>query len=178
MNSESLKMIRDHLKKPYFRLLALELETEIENKENEGIVKLEKTLSNLLEKENDLKQEVQELKEKLKKKNEEKKEKLEQISAQLDSARSEIEFLEPTLNMEIKKRSGGILSFTFKDISFSNPLQLCSFHLDISSREYKLIETDPPIPEQALLIKELNDSRNFYSFLKSIRSCLKSAINS
>lgn len=44
-----------------------------------------------------------------------------------------------------------------------------SFVLDVSARSYRVLTSTPPLPTLPILVDQLNDSRNVYGFIKSVR---------
>ncbi|KAI8618893.1 chromosome segregation protein Spc25-domain-containing protein [Chytriomyces sp. MP71] len=74
------------------------------------------------------------------------------------------------MSMEIAAVSKNILRFTYTNINHKNWEQGYSFVLDVSEgKQYKIMDCIPPLPGREDMLKFLNDSRDFYRFLKEMR---------
>ncbi|KAJ1918836.1 kinetochore-associated Ndc80 complex subunit spc25 [Mycoemilia scoparia] len=91
--------------------------------------------------------------------------------------RPELEFFEGALGLEIKGGSGGYgvydieneLVFAFTKVAKLNPQKAHIVTVDLSERAYKVSRCDPEIPEMDALVSQLNQTRDFYGFLKHVR---------
>ncbi|KAI8609658.1 chromosome segregation protein Spc25-domain-containing protein [Chytriomyces sp. MP71] len=74
------------------------------------------------------------------------------------------------MSMVISAVSKNILRFTYTHINQKNWEQEYSFVLDVSEgKQYKIMDCIPPLPGRERMLKFLNDSRDFYRFLKEMR---------
>ncbi|ORX76371.1 hypothetical protein BCR32DRAFT_271313 [Anaeromyces robustus] len=81
----------------------------------------------------------------------------------------ELNFYENTLAMKMTALKEGIIEFTFTNINKEQTSKKYSFIIDVSNKNYKILDCQPKVPELNILLNNLNDTRNFYDFLKLIR---------
>ncbi|KAI9334835.1 chromosome segregation protein Spc25-domain-containing protein [Zopfochytrium polystomum] len=90
-----------------------------------------------------------------------------------EAARSVPEMLlyEEKLAMKIVGLKVGVLRFVFTHINKNNWNEEFAFVVDVSggSKTYQIIECTPRLPTLDSLVKFLNDTRDFFRFLKEIR---------
>ncbi|KZT68804.1 hypothetical protein DAEQUDRAFT_711278 [Daedalea quercina L-15889] len=53
----------------------------------------------------------------------------------------------------------------------------CSLVIDVSSRSYKVPTTTPYLPTLPILVDELNETRDVYTFIKNVRNAYKDVID-
>ena len=77
-----------------------------------------------------------------------------------------------------------VLCIVFNHVYENDWTRECSFTVDLSQREYKgnkqsilmliaVIECKPPLNNLSELVQELNETREFYEFLKRMRQAFK-----
>jgi uncharacterized protein YoxC len=82
---------------------------------------------------------------------------------------------EEILGLRILGVKDDLLRFVFTNITNDNPAKQHSFLLDVSAEEYQVTETAPPVDARqlALLVSQLNKSRDLTLFLSRIRHAFK-----
>ncbi|KAJ3036861.1 kinetochore-associated Ndc80 complex subunit spc25 [Rhizophlyctis rosea] len=83
--------------------------------------------------------------------------------------RPELELYRDKLALEIIGIHTDLLEFKFTHINEHRWEEVYSFSLDVSKKEYKVTACSPKIAELDRLVKWLNDTRDFYTFLKCMR---------
>ncbi|KAJ2723991.1 kinetochore-associated Ndc80 complex subunit spc25 [Coemansia sp. Benny D115] len=92
------------------------------------------------------------------------------LESQAKLNQPELEFFEKKMGLSIV--DGGALdslTFVFTLISLSDPLRPFSITLDMSQHEYRVTNCQPAIMDMQDHVDWLNDSRDFFGFLKRIR---------
>ncbi|KAI0727637.1 chromosome segregation protein Spc25-domain-containing protein [Fomitopsis betulina] len=64
----------------------------------------------------------------------------------------------------------------FLDLDPGNREKECNLVIDVSSRSYKVPTTTPYLPTLPILLDELNETRDVYTFIKNARSAFKKGI--
>ncbi|KAJ3053239.1 kinetochore-associated Ndc80 complex subunit spc25, partial [Rhizophlyctis rosea] len=83
--------------------------------------------------------------------------------------RPELELYQDKLAMEIVGIHTDLLEFKFTHVNDQRWDEIYSFSLDVSRKEYEVVSCSPQITDLNKLVKWLNDSRDFYAFLKAMR---------
>ncbi|ORY50413.1 hypothetical protein BCR33DRAFT_713223 [Rhizoclosmatium globosum] len=98
-------------------------------------------------------------------------EKVDQRKAAAQKALMEMRFFEDKLGLRIVSVATNVLRFIFTNISSKNWAEEFSFVLDVSATTYKLMDCSPAesIPNCDAMLNFLNESRDFYRFLKEMR---------
>jgi len=81
----------------------------------------------------------------------------------------ELKFYENALAMKMSTLKEGIMEFAFTNINKELNSKKYSFIIDVSNKNYKVIDCQPRVPELNPLLNNLNSTRNFYEFLKYMR---------
>ncbi|KAJ3239673.1 kinetochore-associated Ndc80 complex subunit spc25 [Chytriomyces hyalinus] len=82
----------------------------------------------------------------------------------------EAQFFADKLAMRIVTVTTNVLKFLFTHIDSRNWDREYSFILDVSAgRVYKLMDCSPKLPHVDTMVSKLNDTRDFYMFLKEMR---------
>ncbi|KAI8054971.1 uncharacterized protein B0P05DRAFT_560943 [Gilbertella persicaria] len=134
-----------------------------------------------LAKQNDyLKSDRDKLKQAIQRKKDEQQSKQEQDTTLLSRTKAELQACIEVTKMEmINKPGGNEVKIVMKAINPHDPEQVFSLtHYLDEHMDYKIIQIDPPLPQSFLfpLLEDLNMSRDFYGFLKKIRSAFKDMV--
>ncbi|ORX49308.1 hypothetical protein BCR36DRAFT_412826 [Piromyces finnis] len=81
----------------------------------------------------------------------------------------ELNFYENTLALKMTPIKEGIIEFAFTNINKELNSKKYYFVIDVSNKNYKILECQPKIPEINNLLDNLNDTRNLYDFIKLMR---------
>jgi len=146
---------------------------EKERKEAENLAnqlsEKKKLKINLLSKRDELIYMKKELENKLIKKRKELSYKKMEKEQQVKKNKPELIFYENTLALKINVLNEGVLEFVYTNINKELISKKYSFIIDVSNKNYKILNCDPKIQELNSLLNNLNNNRNFYDFLKDMR---------
>ncbi|WWC63294.1 uncharacterized protein I303_105894 [Kwoniella dejecticola CBS 10117] len=84
--------------------------------------------------------------------------------------------LEESLGLRVQPIKRDILMIRFTLLDPLDPHREFSFLIDISKQGYKVPNCDPPLPNLPELLKQLNDDRDFFGFIKRARKSFRALI--
>ncbi|EJT98977.1 hypothetical protein DACRYDRAFT_101583 [Dacryopinax primogenitus] len=143
----------------------------LEAKEMESSLQLlKKQLASLTEQASALDGEANDLRMRI---NRLRKDKSRDISLLQDRAQSmspQLALYEGALGFSVTGVKDDILLFKFMHLEESAPTRLFSFVLDLSQQDYIVTMSEPPLGAMPRLVDELNNTRQFWTFIKGVRA--------
>ncbi|CAG8837091.1 7263_t:CDS:2, partial [Racocetra persica] len=91
------------------------------------------------------------------------------LEAQLSKNEPELKRFTDRLAFTMEGVRDDAILFTFTCIYENDPSQPCSFTLDVGETIYTVLECNPPLDQIEELVTLLNESRDFYTFVKRMR---------
>ncbi|KAJ3318585.1 kinetochore-associated Ndc80 complex subunit spc25 [Boothiomyces sp. JEL0866] len=88
-------------------------------------------------------------------------------------AQPTLRFYQKILSLYIEPLGDGHNKFTFKNIDKKDPQKEYYFSI-LTSDKFNLVACNPPIDELDGMMKRLNETRDFYGFIKQVRRCWQS----
>ncbi|KAK3827433.1 MAG: chromosome segregation protein Spc25-domain-containing protein [Benniella sp.] len=85
----------------------------------------------------------------------------------------ELASFESVLSLRIVGVQEDQIGFVFTRINELDWEQECSITVDVSQHEYAVAECSPILPGLSSLVRYLNDTRDFYGFIKRVRKAFK-----
>ncbi|KAG0057064.1 kinetochore-associated Ndc80 complex subunit spc25 [Gryganskiella cystojenkinii] len=95
------------------------------------------------------------------------------LDEQVLKNRPELASYESTLSMRIVGVKEDHIAFVFTRISERDWEREFSFTIDVSNADYAVYDCSPQLPDLTSLVRYLNDSRDFYGFLKKARKAFQ-----
>lgn len=81
--------------------------------------------------------------------------------------------LEEVLKWSVEGVERDILKIKFTHLDEMNPAREFSFVIDLSERRYKVSTSSPLLPQMSALVEWLNETREFYWFVKKVRKAFQ-----
>ncbi|KAF8603129.1 hypothetical protein BDV93DRAFT_606969 [Ceratobasidium sp. AG-I] len=81
--------------------------------------------------------------------------------------------LEDALKWSVEGIERDILKIKFTHLDEANPAREFSFVIDLSERRYKVSTSSPLLPQMSALVEWLNETREFYWFVKKVRKAFQ-----
>ncbi|KAJ3331284.1 kinetochore-associated Ndc80 complex subunit spc25 [Gonapodya sp. JEL0774] len=91
------------------------------------------------------------------------------LRTQVSKALPETQDYERVLGMKILTPVEHLLTFVFTRIDEHDLDREYSFTVDLSKREYEITSCTPPLPTMPDLVRQLNENRDFYGFVRVVR---------
>ncbi|KIJ45189.1 hypothetical protein M422DRAFT_30037 [Sphaerobolus stellatus SS14] len=91
------------------------------------------------------------------------------LDRQASHQRPELKVLESKLHFTVQGVQKDMLLVRFTQIDPSDPERDFSVVIDVSKQNYRVPTASPMIPTLPLLVDELNETREFYRFIKKVR---------
>ncbi|CAG8685422.1 6505_t:CDS:2, partial [Cetraspora pellucida] len=91
------------------------------------------------------------------------------LEAQLSKNEPELKRFADRLAFTMEGARDDAIIFTFTCIYENDSSQPCSFTLDVGESIYTVLECNPPLDQIEELVTQLNESRDFYTFVKRMR---------
>jgi len=89
----------------------------------------------------------------------------------------ELQAFENLLACDVEGMEKEQLLIRFKRLDLSDPNREFGFILDVSSDNYKVMKTSPPLPSLPLLVDKLNATRDIFAFIIQIRQEFQRMVN-
>ena len=85
-------------------------------------------------------------------------------------SKNELADFQKYLGLQIIPLPNNQTRFTFSQIDPKRPEEnVCSFVVDVSEEQYRVLSCTPAIPDMGKIVDDLNQHRDFYRFLKLCR---------
>ncbi|ORX91388.1 hypothetical protein K493DRAFT_339411 [Basidiobolus meristosporus CBS 931.73] len=146
------------------------------DKEKRRIAELKSEILNLQngnkeskDKEEKILQQISLVREEIRKKREERALQVKALKSQQVLNEPELNFYEDKLALNIIGDEEDRITFLFTNIDAKLPAREFKFTVDVSQRTYKVPVCQPMVPQLGSLLQSLNESRDFYSFVKKMR---------
>ncbi|TIA87601.1 hypothetical protein E3P99_03097 [Wallemia hederae] len=98
------------------------------------------------------------------------------LDVQASKNAPELAFCEQMLGLKLRSDKPDFIVLTFSQIDDRQPDRRFSIELDLRDTDYKVASCDPPPHNLDALIRELNSSRGFYTFIKRLRAAFRGVV--
>jgi len=143
----------------------------IETKDMDAsIYLLKKQLASLSEQTTSLDAEANDLRERVARLRKDKSQDLAVLQDRAQSMAPELFVYEAALGFSVTGIKEDVLLFKFTHLDEHAPSRVFSFVLDLSKQDYAVTMSEPPLGTMPRLLDELNESRQFWPFVKSVRA--------
>ncbi|CAG8620203.1 1622_t:CDS:2 [Cetraspora pellucida] len=98
------------------------------------------------------------------------------LEAQLSKNEPELKRFADRLAFTMEGARDDAIIFSFTCIYENDSSQPCSFTLDVGESIYTVLECNPPLDQIEELVAQLNESRDFYTFVKRMRHAFRKQV--
>ncbi|KZT50753.1 hypothetical protein CALCODRAFT_504398 [Calocera cornea HHB12733] len=158
-------------KRREIELIAVLEKEKLESKEMEAsIYILKKQLASLTEQSSSLDVETNDLRTRIARLLKEKSRDLAVLEERAQAMSPELSLYETALGFSVTGVKEDVLLFRFIRLDEHSPNRVFSFVLDLSKQDYSVTMSEPPLGAMPRLVDALNDTREFWTFIKHVRA--------
>ncbi|ODN78089.1 hypothetical protein L198_08008 [Cryptococcus wingfieldii CBS 7118] len=174
---ETEKRIQLEREKEGDMLTTLESERHVLADLNSSLSHLQNSLTKTKEQSSSLEAELQALRKEVRSEETEKERQKNMLNDMRDRDTVELKQMEEALGWKVEGIKGTFLLMRFYLIDPDDPAKEFSFIVDVSKQDYTVVPNcDPPIPTLPQLVRQLNEDRDLFSFIKKVRKSFRALI--